>query len=98
MRVTGRLKLLLSYRGRAWRNIKKKGKYLEKPKPRGIGAKRGPKDGACLEYMTVSARSVTIGPATVTRSARDVPLAVTPTRETLTFMTCGLLNVKRRCY
>jgi hypothetical protein len=59
--------------------LKKKGKYLEKPKPRGIGARRSPKDGACLEYMTLSARSVTVNPVTVTPSARDVTLAVTLT-------------------
>jgi hypothetical protein len=93
MRVTGRLKFSFSYRGRAWRNIKKKGKYLEKPKPRGIGARRSPKDGACLEYMTVNARSVIVTPST-----RDVTLAVTFTCDALTFMTSGLFNVKRRCY
>jgi hypothetical protein len=72
--------------------LKKKRKYLEKP--RGIGASRSRKDGACLKYMTVSVRIVTVDPVIVTPSARDVTLTV----PSLTIMTSGLLNVKRRCY
>jgi hypothetical protein len=52
----------------------KKGKYFEKPKPRGMGARES--HGACWEYMTVRAGRVTVTPA-----ARDITVAVTLTRD-----------------